>query len=220
MRTWVRHSLNVGALTAGALLVTGGAAQAGPAMTSTDDTSIGNDTQAVLPLQAPVNLCGNAVAVAGKAIAGCEGGAAAALDPEWTFEHYQAEADSALVSTGDHEVLNGTDVTVPVQAPIGACGNAVAVLGKAAATCDGGADADQGDPGDPDDPVYDQPVSGTAGMPDGGAALLSSGNHELLNETDVLASLQAPIGACGNAIAVLGKAVAECDGGSSAVLAD
>jgi hypothetical protein len=161
MNTWVRRSLNVGALTAGALLASGAAgaaAQAGPSMTSTDNVGIGNGTQLLLPVQAPINICGNAVAVAGVAGAGCEGGSAASLDPEWGYDHYRrhsgggpaampaASLRSDATTSTDRNVgiLNGTQVYAPVQVPINACGNAVGVLGVAGAGCEGGAEAELG----------------------------------------------------------------------------
>lgn len=143
MKTWVRRSLNVGALTAGALLASGGAASAQPVMTSTDNVGAGNGTQVLLPIQAPVNLCGNAVGILGTAAAACEGGATA-LDPEWRFDHYRAGSGPAMVTRDHFGLGNGTQVLAPIQVPVNACGNAVAVLGGANASCAGGAEAERG----------------------------------------------------------------------------
>jgi hypothetical protein len=135
MKTWVRRSLNAGALTAGALLVTGTAAHADPTLVSSDNFGILNGTQVLLPVQAPIDVCGNAVAVVGVAGAGCVGGSAATLSPEWGWAHYQA-------TTGPNiGIGNGTQVISPIQAPIDVCGNAVGVLGQAFAGCEGGASA-------------------------------------------------------------------------------
>lgn len=46
-------------------------------MISHDNTGILNGTQAYLPIQAPINVCGVAVSVLGEAFAACEGGASA-----------------------------------------------------------------------------------------------------------------------------------------------
>lgn len=135
MKTWVRRSLNAGALTAGALLATGAAAHADPALVSSDNIGILNGTQVLLPVQAPIDICGNAVGVIGSAAAGCEGGSAATLNPEWGFGHFQA------VSAGNVGIGNGTQIIAPTQAPIDICGNAVGVIGSAYAGCEGGADA-------------------------------------------------------------------------------
>jgi ChpA-C len=238
---------NLGALTAGALLATGaaGAAHAHPTMVSTDNVGVLNGTQALLPIQAPINVCGNAVAVAGVAGAACEGGAAASLDPEWTFDHFQ------MVSSDNVGIGNGTQVFAPIQAPVNVCGNAVAVAGVANAGCEGGADADadgrpgkdhhghgygHGKPGHgkPGGHGYYRPASheseDAAGVPedaagaelrgiaDRGPTMLSSGNIGVLNGTQVLAPVQVPINVCGNAISVLGVAGAGCEGGAEADL--
>lgn len=236
MKTWVRRSLNVGALTAGALLASGAAgaaAQADPTMTSTDNVGIGNGTQVLLPVQAPINLCGNAVGVLGAASAGCAGGSAASLDPEWGYHHYRQHAGGGptMITTDNTGILNGTQVYAPVQVPINACGNAVAVAGVAGAGCEGGADADlDGDQPDHDRPDHaDKPDKGHGGyepadLPKaelvatsgGGTTMITSGNVGVLNGTQALVPVQIPINVCGNAIGVLGVANAACEGGASA----
>ncbi|MEV0267550.1 chaplin family protein [Hamadaea sp. NPDC050747] len=135
MKTWVRRSLNAGALTAGALLATGTAAHADATLVSSDNVGILNGTQVLLPVQAPIDVCGNAVAVGGVAGAGCVGGSAAMLSPEWGWAHYQAKSGPNI------GIGNGTQVIAPIQIPVDVCGNAVAVLGQAYAGCEGGASA-------------------------------------------------------------------------------
>lgn len=248
MKPWVRNSLNIGALTAGALLASGAAAQASPTMTTTDNIGVLNGTQALVPVQAPIDICGNAVAAAGAAFAACQGGAAAALDPEWSFDHYRSEQASGgptLTSTGNTGIGNGTQLYAPIQVPVDVCGNAVAVLGAATGSCTGGASASQdgAKPGEqkPDKPGYgyegskpgtaeaDQTDQQPAGEPKaevmagssatsgtGGTTMTSSGNVGLLNGTQALVPIQLPINICGNAIAILGTAQAECEGGATA----
>lgn len=131
MNEWVRRSLSAGALAAGAVVATGAAAHADTTMISKDNTGILNGTQVYAPVQAPINLCGVAAAVAGKAIAGCEGGSAAS----------NKDRDARMISADNTGVLNGTQVFLPIQAPINVCGVAVGVLGHAFAHCDGGASA-------------------------------------------------------------------------------
>jgi hypothetical protein len=240
MNTWVRRSLNVGALTAGALLASGaaaGAAQAGPGMTSTDNVGIGNGTQLLLPVQAPINICGNAVAVAGVAGAGCQGGSAASLDPEWGYDHFRRHSGPGLATNDNVGLLNGTQVYAPVQVPINACGNAVAVAGVAGAGCQGGADAaldgdrpgkhhgkgkgkgkGKGHGGYED---AEQPEAGAVASSGGDAtamsaashhsdATITSGNLGVLNGTQALVPVQIPINICGNAVSLLGVAGAGC----------
>jgi hypothetical protein len=246
MKPWVRNSLNVGALTAGALLASGAAAQASPTMTSTDNVGALNGTQAVLPIQAPINICGNTAAVGGTSSAACRGGATA-LDPEWSYDYYaqgKPASGPTLLSTGGTGAGNGTQLYAPIQVPVNACGNAVAALGTASAHCAGGASTDPGtDPGTDRGDGYEKPGHGydhgyekpghrhRGGYgygPDGdspaelvatsgaGPELVSSGNLGLLSGTQALIPVQIPINICGNAIAVLGSAEAGCQGGASA----
>lgn len=87
--------------------------------------------QLLAPVQAPINACGNAIAVGGAADAGCEGGADA---------DYSGSGD---LTTQDNVGLgNGNQIFAPVQAPVNVCGNAIAILGYASASCDGGSDAE------------------------------------------------------------------------------
>lgn len=227
---------NLGALTAGALLATAaaGAAHAQPDMVSTDNVGVLNGTQAVVPIQAPINVCGNAVAVIGNAGAGCQGGSAATLDAEWTFRHFQ------MVSSDNVGIGNGTQVFAPIQLPIDVCGNAVSVIGSAFAGCEGGADADMENEQDKRRPGHqpgghgyyrpaEQPeanlATGPAAAPGaeliapaGGPTMISSGNVGVLNGTQVLAPIQIPINVCGVAIPIIGSAGAGCEGGAQADL--
>jgi hypothetical protein len=113
----------------------------------------------VLPIQAPINICGNAVAVGGTSSAACRGGATA-LNPEWSYDYYaqgKPASGPALLSTGSTGAGNGTQLYAPIQVPVNACGNAVAALGTASARCAGGASTDPGtDPGD----GYEKPGHG------------------------------------------------------------
>lgn len=87
--------------------------------------------QLLAPIQAPINACGNAVAVGGVSDAGCEGGADA---------DYSGAGD--LTSQDNVGLGNGNQLFAPVQAPVNVCGNAIAILGHASASCDGGSDAE------------------------------------------------------------------------------
>jgi hypothetical protein len=81
-------------------------------------------------LQAPVNACGNSIAVLGIADASCGGDSAAAEPP----------AGSGSMTTGTNNgVASGNQIGTLLQAPINACGNSIAVLGSATASCGGGA---------------------------------------------------------------------------------
>src|SRR4029450_2337064 len=67
MKTWVRKTLSVGVLAAGALLLAPGAAHAGVSQDTSDNNGILNGTQLVAPVSVPVNIVGNAIGVAGEA---------------------------------------------------------------------------------------------------------------------------------------------------------
>src|SRR4051794_11575237 len=67
MKTWVRKTLSVGVLAAGALLFAPGAAHADVSQDSSDNNGVLNGTQLFAPVSIPVNLVGNAIGVAGEA---------------------------------------------------------------------------------------------------------------------------------------------------------
>ncbi|WP_433249034.1 chaplin family protein [Streptosporangium sp. CA-135522] len=145
----------------------------------------GNQVNA--PIAAPINACGNAVAIFGGSEAGCKGGAA--------VKNTGKAGGGGNRTNGDHSVLGGNQVNVPITAPINACGNAVAIFGDAVAGCKGGA-----------------AVKNTGKGATGGNR--TSGRSSVLGGNQVNAPITAPINICGNAVAVLGKAFAGCKGGA------
>ena len=240
--TWARRAGQTSALAAGALLVAGtGAAHADTAHTH-DNYGAGNGNQVVAPIQAPINVCGNAVSLLGVANAACEGGASAKnsggtadlnthdsyglLNGNQAYAPVQAPVDvsgnaaaaggaSNAASSGgssatleesgqveeslnthdNYGLLNGNQAEIPVQVPIDACGNAVAVGGASNAGCEGGS---------------------SAKYTGGSAELHSQDNYGAGNGNQLFAPIQVPVNVCGNSIAVLGVANAACEGGSSA----
>ncbi|QKW33203.1 chaplin [Actinomadura sp. NAK00032] len=139
------------------------------------------------PISAPVNVCGNAVAVVGNAVAGCEGGA-----------HVKngGHAGSGQETSGVFGVGSGNQGNVPISAPVDVCGNAVGTLvGNAAASCAGGAS------------VHDGGHYGSGHQITGGAFGVLSGN-----QAD--SPISVPVNVCGNAAAVVGHAWAFCEGGA------
>jgi hypothetical protein len=96
--------------------------------------SVAGGNQVGIPVAAPVNACGNAVAVLGTADAGCKGGATVR----------QGGGDGyggGRLTSGHHSVGGGNQVAVPVSLPINICGNAI---GNATASCLGGATTHSG----------------------------------------------------------------------------
>ncbi|MEU7004483.1 chaplin family protein [Nonomuraea sp. NPDC046570] len=142
--------------------------------------------QVIAPITAPIDVCGNAVAVLGQAFAGCKGGASVKNG---------GHGAGGNRTSGQSGVLAGNQVIAPITAPINACGNAVAALGLAQAHCKGGAS-----------------VSPKHGV--GGGGNTTSGRSGVLAGNQVIAPITAPINICGNAVAVLGDAAAGCLGGS------
>ncbi|NUW32627.1 DUF320 domain-containing protein [Nonomuraea sp. SMC257] len=149
--------------------------------------SVLGGNQVVAPITAPINVCGNAVAVLGGAFAGCKGGA--------SVKNGGGQGAGGNRTSGRGSVLGGNQVVAPITAPINACGNAIAALGLAGARCKGGAD------------VSPQHGSGAGGN-------RTSGDHSVLGGNQVVAPITAPITVCGNAVAVLGDAAAGCLGGA------
>jgi hypothetical protein len=187
----------------------------------------GNQLNTVV--QAPVDVCGNAVGAGGAAFAGCEGGSSAtfgsdvdgnsnagisnAVKPKHVKANKISKASKAgkastagshmtesttLTSVGNFGAGVGNQSSSVVQIPIDVCGNAVSVFGAAVAHCKGGASATDSD---------------------GGSTNLFSGfNAGFLTGNQSNSVVQIPINVCGNAVGVLGGAVAGCEGGSSATI--
>jgi hypothetical protein len=147
--------------------------------------SIGGGNQLNMPVNAPVNICGNSAALIGDALAGCRGGSSVA--------GYTGGGGYSRTS-GRHSILGGNQVDAPVNAPVNVCGNAI---GNAVAGCEGGTQ------------VVGAP--GYAGYGPGGYAH-TSGRHSILGGNQVHAPVNAPVDVCGNAVAVLGDAAAGCSG--------
>lgn len=206
----MRQATVASAVAAGAVLLLGSAAQAGTSIDSIGNQGLGNGNQAVVPVQAPIDICGNAVgALVGAAGAGCDGGSAAHLD---------SGALGDMTSAGNNGVLNGNQLQAPIQVPVSVCGNAVGALGGiAGAGCDGGASADISKNKKHHHHAESQ-VTESAQVPESGKSMLSADNNGILNGTQIAAPIQAPISVCGNAIAVAGVAGAGCDGGAKADL--
>ena len=233
MKTWVRKSLSVGVLAAGAVLF-GQAAAHADASTS-GNFGIGNGTQVFVPIQTVVDVCGNSIgAIGGVAFAGCEGGAGATT----------AGGASSMTTSDNYGVLNGTQIYAPLQTIISACGNSIGAVGAAAeASCVGGAggstggdDPDGGPDGGYESALVTEKASATrakhgnakhingkkAKGPRGAFAdkagdVMTGGNYGILNGTQVYAPIQTAISLCGNSISAIGGvSFASCEGGAGA----
>ncbi|WP_242891697.1 chaplin [Actinomadura litoris] len=97
--------------------------------------SILGGNQIYAPISAPINVCGNAVAVLGVAKAWCKGGA---------HVTNKRSGGPDMKTSGMFSIGGGNQVYLPVSVPINICGNAIAVLGVAQAYCEGGATVNNG----------------------------------------------------------------------------
>ncbi|TDE27137.1 chaplin family protein [Actinomadura sp. 6K520] len=175
-------------------------------MASAGNVGLGNGNQVYAPIDMPISVCGNAIAIAGLAQAECEGGAhvgSGGSDDGYQgadrrdHRHGRGGDEVNQLSYGNVGLGNGNQVYAPIDAPISVCGNAVAVLfAQAQAQCEGGATVERGN-----EPEVNQ---------------LSAGNVGALNGNQFYAPIDAPISVCGNSIAaVLAAAQAQCEGGAS-----
>ena len=188
--SWARKTAQTGFVAAGAVLVAGaGTAQAwGPDVISQDNIGAVTGNQVVAPIQAPINICGVAAAVLGAADAGCEGGSSA---------EFGGAGD--LTSQNNTGLANGNQAYAPVQVPTEVSGIAGAVGGVASGWSTGGSNATVAESGR-----------------HGGSDTTTQRNIGALSGNQLLAPIQAPINACGNAIALGGAADAGCEGGADA----
>ncbi|WP_219467594.1 chaplin family protein [Nonomuraea rhizosphaerae] len=181
-----------GAATAGCK---GGASVANPSsggnVTSGRGSVLGGN-QILAPISAPINVCGNAVAVVGTAFAGCKGGASVHNGGGAHGYMHHPWHSAGNDTDGRSGVISGNQIISGVSAPISVCGTAVAVVGKAFAGCKGGAEVRQGT-----------------------GRNTTSGKSGVLAGNQILAPVSVPASVCGVAVAVVGKANARCKGGAT-----
>ncbi|MGN9908072.1 chaplin family protein [Phytohabitans sp. LJ34] len=203
MKTWVRKTLSVGVLAAGALLFAPSAVQADTAQVSIDNNGIANGNQAYAPIQIPVNVCGNGVgAVIGVGVGingACVNGAAQDVDhresarTESSRKNAKRTEDTLQFSWGNDGIANGNQAYVPVQVPVNVCGNGVgAVIGVGVGVngiCANGAAQD---------------VDHKESKRTEDTAQVSGDNDGILNGNQIYVPVQVPINICGNGVGVLG----------------
>ncbi|AGZ38326.1 chaplin family protein [Actinoplanes friuliensis] len=197
MKTWVRKTLSVGVLAAGALLFAPGAAQADVSQDSSQNVGILNGTQVFAPIAVPLNVVGNSIGVAGEANSAGQG-------INWVESGQQNKGNKgnkgdrrhrggknvSQNSYGNFGVLNGTQAYLPVSVPVNVVGNSAAILGLANASGAG----------------VNHVESGKVTERRRGADQDTSGNYGVLNGAQVYAPIDVPINLCGNALSILGLA--------------
>ncbi|MEU0488778.1 chaplin family protein [Nocardiopsis sp. NPDC006139] len=152
---------------------------------STDGSGgVASGNQIVIPVEAAVDACGNAVAVGGISKAECVE----------VVEVLEEESGNGTYSTdGSGGVASGNQIVVPVDAAINICGNSVAILGGASSKCTTIINIIQAAPENEGAP--EATTDGSGGV--------ASGNQ-------VVVPVDAAVDICGNAIGVLGLAEASC----------
>jgi hypothetical protein len=183
MKTWVRKTLSVGVLAAGALLFAPGAAHADVSQDTSDNNGILNGTQFVAPFVMPLNVVGNSDALLGHSNA-------AGVGVNWITEgaHGHGHGDRRGVSqhsSDNNGIANGTQFYLPFDAPLNIVGNSDALLGHSNAAGVG---------------VNGRRTEGHHVDQD------SSDNNGILNGTQIYAPVNIPINICGNAFSLLGHA--------------
>jgi hypothetical protein len=207
MKTWVRKTLSVGVLTAGAILFAPQAAQADTGQFSVGNAGILNGNQAVVPVQVPVNLCGNGVGALigiGVGISGaCVNGAAHDVDAGGPDVRSKRSAtrearteDTTQFSGGNAGILNGNQLYVPIQVPINICGNGVGVLGVGLGLSGVCANA-----------ALNDVESARAEKRTEDTTQFSGWNAGIGNGNQLYVPIQVPINVCGNGVGVLGGGV-------------
>ncbi|GAA2588235.1 chaplin family protein [Actinomadura fulvescens] len=205
----------VTALAAGLLSAGSGLATAD----TSGDGGVGSGNQVLLPINLPITVSGNAVGLLGNASAGSHVNTAPrpakvtatkAAPKKARHKHKAGHKGSAKAkatkkaghkaakwtredrgpkTSGRGGVLSGNQVIAPLNLPITACGNAVGLLGTGRAGC----------------------TAQIASSPGGGHKARTSGTGGVLSGNQVIAPLNLPVTACGNAVAVLGSGAASCN---------
>jgi hypothetical protein len=182
MKTWVRKTLSVGVLAAGALLIAPGAAHADVSQNTSGNVGILNGTQVFAPVAVPLNLVGNSASILGQSNAAGSG-------INWIESGKGGKARQH--SWNNVGIGNGTQAYLPITVPVNIVGNAASVLGQANAA---GSGVNKVESGKAEGTKVDQN---------------SSGNYGILNGSQVYAPVTIPINVCGNSLSILGLSNAQ-----------
>jgi hypothetical protein len=189
MKTWVRKTLSVGVLAAGALLFAPGAAHADAHQSNGDNNGILNGTQLVTGVQVPVNIVGNSVGILGEANSFGTG-------------VNRVEGTHVGQFNGDNNgIANGTQAYLPISVPLNIAGNSVAVAGEA--------DSAAAAANDVHSRRAESAHTTEGGWGGNGGGQFNRDNNGILNGTQIYAPISVPINACGNSIALLGGAYSQ-----------
>src|SRR5699024_10727977 len=146
---------------------------------------VASGDQIVVPVDAAIDACGNAVAVGGVSEAEC-------VEVVEVLEEESANTPETLAETdGSGGVASGNQIVVPVDAAIDICGNSVAILGSSTAKCTTVINIIHAAP----ETEADAGTDGSGGV--------ASGNQ-------IVVPVDAAVDICGNAVSVLGMTEAGC----------
>jgi len=188
MKTWVRKTLSVGVLAAGALLFAPGAANADVRQNTGDNNGILNGNQIAVPVSVPVNVVGNSLGILGEANA--TGVGVNRTEHGWRD----------VQNTGDNNgILNGNQFYLPISVPVNVVGNAAALAGEANAA-GVGVNHTRGR-------RAESAHTTEGGWP--GGIQNTGDNNGILNGNQIYAPIDIPINVCGNSLALLGGANAQ-----------
>lgn len=177
MKTWVRKTLSIGVLAAGAVLLAPGAAHADASQHSSNNVGVLNGTQVFAPVAVPLNMVGNADALLGHSNAAGSG-----INWVETGKGGKVKQHSWNNVGG----LNGTQAYLPITVPVNVVGNADSVLGHSNAA---GSGVNKVESGKAEGTKVDQDTSNNVGF---------------LNGTQIYAPYDRPVNICGNALSILG----------------
>ncbi|GAA1973553.1 hypothetical protein GCM10009817_12210 [Terrabacter lapilli] len=132
---------------------TSGTDAGGTAASTSGDGGAGSGTQVVAPVSAPLDVGGNAIAVLGRSSSASAGpgsgsgtGAGGAAS--------SSDSTPGATTSGDQGLASGTQILIPVYAPVPTGGNAVSLLGDArSGTGTDGANPSSGHPAYPHAPA-------------------------------------------------------------------
>lgn len=136
---------------------TSGTDAGGTAASTSGDGGAGSGTQVVAPVSAPLDVGGNAIAVLGRsssASAGPESGSGTGSRTGAGGAASSSDSTPGGTTSGDQGLASGTQILIPVYAPVSTGGNAVSLLGDArSGTGTDGANPSSGHPAYPHAPA-------------------------------------------------------------------
>jgi uncharacterized protein YceK len=160
-----------------------------PATTNGED-SVAGGTQALIDVNLPITVGGNAISVLGDTEATSTGSAPAEAAPATTAPAAPAAGGT---TSGEDSIAGGTQIVPVVDVPVTVGGNAISVLGDSEATNTGNTGTTT-------------PAVGTAAAPAAGGS--TTGEDSVAGGTQIVPVVDVPVTVGGNAVSVLGDSEA------------